>query len=271
MYGSRVEEVQSDFGRIVALKDDLITRQIKKFGNHTRPEFAFATSVLDPGMSVFDIGAHIGTFALCARRKLRTGAPFLAVEGNAAIHALLRKNLGPDIFTMNSFVGAEQGLSYQEKEGNSGAGRLIRGPAFQRVRSVSIDNLADMFFEPDFIKLDVEGMEFSCLADCKLLRRARPILYLEVFAEHLATYDASPTDLDHLLSELGYHYFRNGGDRNARHDIFRAETVAGLTDLSGLTDVLCVPESSALLAPLQAACARGSDAAEGGAAQDAVA
>jgi hypothetical protein len=43
----------SMFGPIEAYQDDLITTQINEFGNHTRPEFSFATCIIDYGDSRF--------------------------------------------------------------------------------------------------------------------------------------------------------------------------------------------------------------------------
>ena len=63
-------EIDSIFGIIKAFKNDLITDQIIKFGNHTRPEFAFATSIILNNFNIFDLGAHIGTFALTSIKKL---------------------------------------------------------------------------------------------------------------------------------------------------------------------------------------------------------
>lgn len=256
MVEPRTVEVYSDFGPIVAFRDDLITRQIRRFGNHTRPEFAFATSVLDPRMAVFDIGAHIGTFALTALRKVCPDR-VLAVEGNAAAHALLRKNLGAGVCTLNAFVGAEPGMAYEAKPGNSGAGHLVPGNSLMDVRSASLDSLVEQYFEPEFIKIDVEGMEYACLEGSQFLRSERPILYLEVFAPHMATHGATPADLQRLLEPLGYRFFRNAGDRNGAHDVFHVAPVQDLSGLSGICDVLCVPKTAPVLAPLMTACGAG--------------
>ena len=64
-------EIDSILGNIKTFKNDLITDQIIKFGNHTRPEFAFATSIISDNFNIFDLGAHIGTFTLTVIKKLK--------------------------------------------------------------------------------------------------------------------------------------------------------------------------------------------------------
>ena len=69
-------EVDTIFGRIRAFPGDLITEQLVSFGAHTRPELAFLLNMVDEGDGVFDLGAHIGTFALPIARKVGLEAPF---------------------------------------------------------------------------------------------------------------------------------------------------------------------------------------------------
>ena len=42
----KIIEVDSTVGKIKSFENDIITDQIIKFGNHTRPEFAFASSII---------------------------------------------------------------------------------------------------------------------------------------------------------------------------------------------------------------------------------
>ena len=63
-----------------AFANDLVTNQIKKFGAHTRPELAFLLSVVDEGDAVFDIGGHIGTFAIPLAQKVGPSGRVLVVE-----------------------------------------------------------------------------------------------------------------------------------------------------------------------------------------------
>lgn len=258
-----VFRLMSEFGSILCYKDDLISQQIKDFGNHTRPEFAFATSVLDHSMAVFDLGAHIGTFSLVALRKLHEGSRLLSVEGNPTTFDLLAKNLESRgvtrTATVNAFVGEGKQLRYEPKLGNSGAGRLI--PSQETLRGIdffSIDELVKKYFTPDYIKIDVEGMEYHCLSKYSTLHVDLPIIYLEINKTALSIHGHSSLDLDDLLRPMGYSFFVNSGDRNAKHDIFRVTKIKSLIGYRDFYDVLCIPAHSEKLAPLDRVSAQNS-------------
>jgi FkbM family methyltransferase len=240
--------VHSIYGEIECYKKDLITDQIEAYGAHTRPEFAFAFAALDPGANVFDLGAHIGTFSLGALKKLRPGTQLLCVEGNTVTFSILARNLdgrGPaEITPLCGFVGASSGMSYQERPGNTGAGRLVRDKGGAEIATLHIDTLAKDYFPPDYIKIDVEGLEFAALSESRILCERRPILYMEVGREALRNHGHTPGDLDRLLKRLGYRFFVNDFDRNAAHDLFSVKQISGLVRWRGLFDALCVPEGS---------------------------
>lgn len=243
------QEVRSMFGVICAFQDDLITDQVLEYGNHTRPEFAFATSVLDFDMRVFDIGAHIGTFSMLALRKIRDPRNLLSIEGNQETFSLLVSNLKrqgvEDANAVNAFVGARPGLQLETTERNTGASRLV--PASEKrqdFQSVSIDQLASRYFVPDYLKIDVEGMEHLVLSESKMVREEQPILYLEAATKHLAIHGHTLEDLNIMLVGLGYKFFVNVGERNARHDLFKVKSIDSLLRHGNFFDVLCVPAHS---------------------------
>src|SRR5580704_756724 len=86
-------EIDTIFGPILAFENDFITNQILKFGAHTRPEIAFLLSVVEAGDAVFDLGAHIGTYAIALAGKIGRSGKLLAVEASAESFALLERNL----------------------------------------------------------------------------------------------------------------------------------------------------------------------------------
>jgi FkbM family methyltransferase len=85
-------EVDSIFGRIGCFCDDLITDQIVAFGAHTRPELAFLLSMVDEGDDVFDVGGHIGTFAIPLAQKIDPSGRILVVEGASFNYTVLTSN-----------------------------------------------------------------------------------------------------------------------------------------------------------------------------------
>lgn len=256
-----VATVESRFGPIRAYAEDEVTRQIARFGNHTRPDFAFATAVLAPEARVFDLGAHIGTFALTALARLSPRGRLLAVEGSAGTHRILARNLTrrgggaaariadvlrlrPRATTCHALVAGGPGdWALHEDGANTGATRLVSADAADpgARRAVTLDDLVARHFAPDFVKLDTEGTEAAILTGSDYVREARPILYLEVNADALARFGATPAALDAHLRSLDYAYYVNDFDRNGAHDLFRPRRCLRLADLGALGDVLCIP------------------------------
>jgi hypothetical protein len=77
--------------------------------------------------------------------------------------------------------------------------------------------LAAAAFQPDVIKIDVEGMESLALSDSAMIAERKPILYVEVSASHLSRYGGSIGSLGSMLRKLDYRLFRNV----ARHATLR--------------------------------------------------
>ena len=82
-------EIPTIFGPIVAFENDFITNQIIKFGAHTRPELAFLLSIVRPADLIFDLGAHIGTYAIPLAQKVGIAGKLLAVEGSPNNYSVL--------------------------------------------------------------------------------------------------------------------------------------------------------------------------------------
>lgn len=244
-----VVKVTSQFGEILAFQDDLITSQIETFGNHTRPEFAFAQSLLDFDHNVFDIGGHIGTFSIAALSKMQPGTRLLAVEGNPVTFELLKNNIASrghaKVDLLNSFCGtSSDGFSYAENLGNTGASRLVKSTAGEdQVSMIPLDDLARDYFTPDYVKIDIEGAEYSALQNSQMIRDAKPIVYMEV-AEHLSAFGHDSEMLNELFQSLGYVFYVNTGRRNAKHDVFGVKQIPALHKHAAFFDVLCVPENS---------------------------
>ena len=98
------------------------------------------------------------------------------------------------------------------------------------------------------IKIDVEGMELAALRTAEKLLAQRPMLYLEISAEHLARHGASPTEVEALLRGCGYRFFRNVGERNSSHDGFILRALELLEEGGSFFDLLAIPEGHPRLA-----------------------
>lgn len=239
-------EVDTIFGRVEAFEGDMITKQLLAFGAHTRPELAFFLSVVEPGDAVFDIGAHVGTFALPLAHRVGTAGAVLAVEGSPTFHDLLRRNidrngLSDRVRTLCAVVGdTHQRYAISLNAGNSGASYCAATAEAAGVAGVLLDRLVTEFFVPRVVKVDIEGMELIALRDAPRLLAARPALYMEVSQGQFARYGVSIVEASAFLSGHGYRFFRNVGNRNARDDAFIVAPLAALTDGGEFFDVLAL-------------------------------
>jgi len=253
-----IVEVDTVHGRIAAFENDFITAQIRKFGAHTRPDIAMLRSVVHPGDFVFDLGAHIGTYAIPLAQKTGAAGRLLAVEGRRENFELLKRNLsGLDAETeaLNALVAQSGGrYAVHAPDGNTGGTYFLpdteSGVAME---AVSIDDLCARYFTPRVIKLDIEGGEFAALSGSDAVRRERPILYCEINAKVLHLQGASIADMDALLSGQGYRLFRNIGPRHSASDAFRIGALDSLPTYLNNFDVLAIHSDDDRLAEVSRA------------------
>lgn len=244
----RLELVSTLYGPTYAYKGDMITKQLKRFGAHTRPELAMLLSFVRPGDAVFDIGAHIGTFTIPIAQKVGPAGRVLAVEGFPPTAEVLERNVRladvADRVVVECLMLGESGETYEASfnSENTGATRYeVAGPApAQSQPGTSLDSLVDKHFRPSVVKLDIEGFEYPALKGAERLLSERPVLYIEVSTEAGAR-TATPIDnLEQLLRGHGYLMFRNIGPRNAPNDEFKMARMESLSEGGGFFDVVCV-------------------------------
>ncbi len=243
-------EVEATFGRILAFEDDFITNQIIRFGAHTRPELAFLLSVVRPGDYVFDLGAHIGTYAVPLAQKIGPGGKLLAVEGKPETFAVLELNLtraglSAETTAVNALIAPSDRIYEAHTPlGNTGGTYFLPAEAEGGdVDAVTTDELCRSHFTPRVVKIDIEGGEVFAFAGSRLLQTEHPIIYAEVNSPLLERQGASADDLDGLLRGAGYRLFRNVGARNAPHDQFVVAELSTLAIGKRNFDVLAIHQA----------------------------
>lgn len=132
---------------------------------------------------VFDIGAHIGFFALSARQKW-PNAKIICFEPCATNFQLLSKNIKNinDTIVINSamsnFDGSSKFLTYEEINSRNTGGSRLDANRGDIINVMSINTAIRRFGCPDFMKLDCEGAEKEILISAKnydLLKTIRHI------------------------------------------------------------------------------------------------
>jgi|HubBroStandDraft_6_1064221.scaffolds.fasta_scaffold28143_3 FkbM family methyltransferase len=257
--------VDSIFGPITAFEGDFATGQIAQFGAHSRNELALLRTFVDPGDLVYDVGAHIGTFAIPLAQACGESGRVIAIEADASNFALLRHNLGQHgllgrVTPLCGLAGAGTGRFRAVRfPGHTSATYFTPDPAGESLATIRIDDLHAM--DParvGVIKIDVEGMELCVLQSAeRTIARDRPLLHVEMSPEQLSRQGATPDDIEALMRRHDYRFFRNVGERNSAHDRFELIEITSLGEAGAFYDVLAVAAGDAKLArAMQAARSR---------------
>ncbi|MFC4293995.1 FkbM family methyltransferase [Novosphingobium tardum] len=169
-----------------------------------------------PGDVVWDLGANVGAFGLCA--AARTRAPVLMVEADAFLADLLRDSArrNPDlpIEVLCCAVGESEGVA---RFAIAGRGRstngLVEGKISTQhgesrevrlVPTLSADRLLDSFPAPTVVKVDLEGGEGMFMKGARrLLGDIRPALYIEVHRDNRPSVFRALADQDYEIRQ--YH------------------------------------------------------------------
>jgi FkbM family methyltransferase len=170
------------------------------FHGDVEPEVqAVLHQYLWPGMTVYDIGANIGFFALLAARLVGATGYVAAFEADPEIAARLRENVsrnqGAPISVEEKAVWSSSSPVFfaradAEVSPDRGLGHVIDNDTEQsaasmiRVEAVSVDEYVRKSVAPDFIKCDVEGAEVEVFRGAeKLLNEKRPLILCEMHGE----------------------------------------------------------------------------------------
>lgn len=245
------ELVETRYGPIRAIRGDLVTEHLRRFGAHQGNELAMVLHRLRPGDRVIDVGAHIGTFAVAFGARVGESGRVSAFESLAGHCRLLEDNVARNglegiVEVWQAVITGRGGRFEAEvREGNTAATRFRRadGPLPPLALDDWWQRLQPQRPRIDLIKVDVEGMELEVLESaCQILGACRPMLYVEVHRAHLGALGVA--DLDRFLCERGYRFFRNLGRRNSRRPSFELGRLRQLDQGGPFFDVLAFHEGS---------------------------
>jgi FkbM family methyltransferase len=176
---------------------------------YARNRFFASRHQLRPNDVVVDLGAHIGAFAIAAAQAVPLGHVY-AVEPARASFALLTRNLAINNLTNASAyrcaVSARTGTATLYRGADSWADNLICAQVGRSSETVDTTTLEDFLechdiADVDYLKMNVEGAEYSILLDTpkRVLRRIRCMLI-----EHHPTVGCRPEQLIKRLDQCGF-------------------------------------------------------------------
>jgi len=167
------------------------------------------------GRTVFDIGAHIGTFTLFAAQAVGPTGKVYAFEMDPLNYRSLGINIARNKLTnvtaINKAVSSCSGVAHYTRpseESGDGAPSISTGAdATHQAEMVSIDQLIGQGVVgiPDVAKIDVEGHEMEVVKGMKgTLLNHCVMLFIEVHDRLLQKNGESEVSFTVLLQSLGY-------------------------------------------------------------------
>ncbi|HEV2754300.1 MAG TPA: FkbM family methyltransferase [Actinomycetota bacterium] len=164
-----------------------------------------ALGVLRDGHTAFDVGSHLGYFGLLMATAVGPSGSVVCFEPNDSLHAALEGNVERNrdlipakVSIARTAVGAVSGSTTFFKDDHSTRGRL-GSDGGSRVEVTTLDEAAEAFGTPRFVKVDVEGSEVDVLSGGPRLLAARATGFgIEIHSPELGERCAA------LLREHGY-------------------------------------------------------------------
>jgi FkbM family methyltransferase len=207
-----------------------IDLSIYLFGRFERSTSKTLEKLVQPGMTVLDIGANVGAHALPMANWVGKSGQVYAFEPTDWAFNRLKRNLSLNPSLSKSLIANQCALtddsskmpeafhsSWNLKE-NSDTHPVHGGRLEKASKAVFIS--LDQFVEQnslkkiDLIKLDVDGFEMNVLRGAiNSLKNFRPPILFELCPHVLKEHSTSAEDLLELLQSIGYSFFSEDDQR----------------------------------------------------------
>ncbi len=175
--------------QIYADSADAAVGQGVVFGSYEPEVTSVFRQLIEPGMTVIDIGANIGYFTMLSAALVGSSGHVFAIEPNPSnirmLEASRRANGFAHVTVCQMAAGRQLGLLVlhsTHSNGTTSAPKECDGLiASNMVPCVAVDSLVAASHKVDFIKADVEGAEYNALLGCqRIIEHDRPIIVSEL-------------------------------------------------------------------------------------------
>ena len=201
------------------LFDPGISRSLILFSEREIDHKIILEKILKPGMTVFDIGANVGYYALMELDLIGSSGKLLAIEPSPNNIELLNRNLIlNNYFDINVINGAVSDISSTREFflsdfsnlntfHNVGTGVKHLSGKKINVKTYTVPDLAKKYGKPDLIRMDVEGHEVEVLNGMIELIKDNEINPMIIFETHLTRYNKDH-DMELSLRALFDHGYK---------------------------------------------------------------
>ncbi|NTU58117.1 MAG: FkbM family methyltransferase [Chlorobiaceae bacterium] len=165
-------------------------RALELYGECSELEAVVFSQLVRKGDTVWEVGANIGVLAVPLAKMVGSEGNFIAFEPQPEVFNNLAANLALNGFGWARAFPYALGEKTEILElpkisygcsGNFGGISLVNSPGGgARVECRTGDDMARIIPAPDFVKIDVEGMECDALRGMAgVLKSKKPVLYVE--------------------------------------------------------------------------------------------
>ena len=172
-------------------------------------------SVLHPGLTVLDAGAHIGLYSVLAGTRVGSEGAVISFEPNPVSFRLLHKNIRANgledrATCIDAALSESEGTSslfFSDLDRDmSSLHRTDDHESSIDVRTVALDEFLPEGMAIDVIKIDIEGAEMAALRGMEsvLKRNSQVVLFIECFPEGLIRAGSHPEEMLTFLRHKGF-------------------------------------------------------------------
>jgi FkbM family methyltransferase len=221
-------------GTVVEFDDDLeielsakqfVSRQIYWFGIFEPVEATFFKSLIQPGMTVIDVGGNIGQYTLLSAKRIGSSGRVHTFEPATENFSILKRNVERNGFSdrviLNKAALTAEVADKQLLLMSDGGSHCIATEAaaatvnshMEDVHCLTLDSYVQEqgLNQIDLTKIDAEGCDFEVLkGSLNTLKSIKPPLVLEFADRVLCKYSTSAQEMLNFLLDLGYDAFEFG-------------------------------------------------------------
>ena len=200
------------FGNKLFLSKKGLALSISHYGTYEELESKIMEEKIEMGNIVVDVGANIGLHTLNMARIVGSTGQVFAFEPDPSNFEILKKNVKinnyKNIILEQKAVGDKHGRTTLYQSDHPGKHRIFpqteQAKSQVQVELTNLDNYfdSDMIDKINFIKIDVEGLEFSVLKGMKnILKNSKKIKILfEFMPENTMEVGFTPIELLNYLT-----------------------------------------------------------------------
>lgn len=205
-----VEFVELEGDKLYAHPKSVLAFHVALFGTYEKLLREVFRKEIKPGMTVVDLGAHIGSHTLLAARLVGEKGKVFAFEPSPSNYTFLAKNVAENGYT--NVIAVHKAVSDKATQLRLYLPDYSMGPPNPTAEFITVDSITlDEFFDEqntpvDFIKMDIEGAEVAALEGMENLVRKNGDLKLvaEFNPEYVRNAGYSPEEFLHKLAEYGF-------------------------------------------------------------------